>query len=152
MRTVLTLCIAAIGVGLAQLAPELPSRWICVLLAVVAASAGIVLLLRKRHTFTWLVLSVALVFGISYALLRADLRMAQALPHEWEGRDMELVGIIDELPQADLQGVRFAFAVEQVLTPKATVPPRIALGWYKATIKELQGEPLRACALVSAGN
>ena len=142
VRTVLTLCIFAIGVGLAQLAPELPSRWICVLLAVVAASAGIVLLLRKRHTFTWLVLSVALVFGISYALLRADLRMAQALPHEWEGRDMELVGIIDELPQADLQGVRFAFAVEQVLTPKATVPPRITLGWYKATIKELQGEPL----------
>ena len=77
-------------------------------------------------------------------MLRAELRMSQVLPGEWEGRDIELVGIVDELPQTDTQGVRFAFAVEQVLTPKATVPPRIALGWYKATIKELRGEPLPA--------
>ena len=75
-------------------------------------------------------------------MLRADWRMSQALPSVWEGRDIELIGVIDELTQTDAQGVRFAFAVEQVLTPKATVPPRIALGWYKATIKELQGEPL----------
>ena len=90
----------------------------------------------------WLALSVAFVLGASFAVLRADLRMSHVLPSEWEGRDIELVGIVDELPQADAQGVRFAFAVEQVVTPKAVVPPRIALGWYKATIKELQGEPL----------
>ena len=87
-------------------------------------------------------LSVALVLGASFTTLRADSRISQVLPGEWEGRDIELVGIVDELPQTDAQGVRFAFAVEQVLTPKAIVPPRIALGWYKATIKELQGEPL----------
>ncbi len=87
-------------------------------------------------------LSVALVLGASFSTLRADLRMSQGLASVWEGRDIELVGIVDELPQADAQGVRFAFAVEHVLTPKATVPPRIALGWYKATVKELQGEPL----------
>ena len=29
----------------------------------------------------------------------------------WGDRDVELIGVIDELPQTDQQGVRFAFAV-----------------------------------------
>ena len=142
MRTVLALCAFALGVAIAQLAPELPSRWISVSLVCLASVASVFLLLRKSGAAIWLTLSAALVLGASFTLLRADLRMSQVLPSEWEGRDIELVGIVDELPQADAQGVRFSFAVEQTLTPKATVPPRIALGWYKATIKELQGEPL----------
>jgi len=142
VRTVLALCAFALGVGLAQLAPALPPRWISVSLVCLAVVAGVSLLLRKSSPATWLTLSVALVLGVSFATLRADWRMSQVLASVWEGRDIELIGIIDELPQADAQGVRFAFAVEHVLTPKATVPPRIALGWYKATIKELQGEPL----------
>ena len=142
MRTVFALCAFALGVGLAQLVPELPPLWISVSLVCLAASAGIFLVLRRAGSALWLMLCVMFALGLNYSLLRADLRMSQALPGIWEGRDIELIGIIDELPQADAQGVRFAFAVEQVLTPKATVPPRIALGWYKATIKELQGEPL----------
>ncbi len=144
MRTVFALCAFALGVGLAQLAPELPPRWVSVSLVCLAVSAAIYLLLRQASCAFWLILCIAFALGLSYSLLRADLRMSQALPSVWEGRDVELVGVIDELPQADAQGVRFAFAVEQVLSPKATVPPRIALGWYKATIKELQGEPLPA--------
>jgi competence protein ComEC len=109
---------------------------------VLALSIGLWQLLRPWRAGMVALLCTALTLGASYTWLRADLRMSQALPTAWEGRDIELIGVIDELPQADLQGVRFAFAVEQVLTPEATVPPRIALGWYKATIKELQGEPL----------
>lgn len=142
MRTLSALCTFALGVGVAQLIPVLPLRGISVLFVCFSLSAGVFLLLRKTRAPTALALSLAFVLGASFTTLRADLRMSQVLPVEWEGRDIELVGIIDELPQADAQGVRFAFAVEQVITPKAAVPPRIALGWYKATIKELQGEPL----------
>lgn len=142
MRTVFSLCAFALGVGLAQLAPELPLRWVSVSFVCVAAGAAICLLLRRARSALWLILGVTFALGLSHAVLRADLRMSLALPSVWEGRDVELVGIVDELPQADAQGVRFAFAVEQVLTPNVSVPPRIALGWYKATIKELQGEPL----------
>ena len=136
------LCAFALGVGLAQLAPELPTRSVSVSLLCLASVASLFLLLRTTRSVIWLVFPVALILGASFTTLRADLRMSQMLPGAWEGRDIEVVGIVDELPQADAQGVRFAFAVEQVLTPNATVPPRIALGWYKATIKELQGEPL----------
>ena len=142
--TILTLCAFAFAVGAAQLIPQLPTRALSSGLFVLALSIGFWQLVRPQRVgvVPLLCVAVALTLGSSYAWLRADARMSQQLASEWEGRDIELVGIIDELPQADAQGVRFAFAVEQVLTPLAAVPPRIALGWYQATIKELQGEPL----------
>ena len=142
MPTILALCAFAIAIGAAQLIPQLPTRALSSGVFVLALSIGLWQLVRPWRVGIVPLLCVALALGGSYAWLRADLRMSQTLPAVWEGRDIELVGIIDELPQADAQGVRFAFAVERVLTPLATVPPRIALGWYKATIKELQGEPL----------
>ena len=142
MPTVLALCAFAIAVGAAQLIPQLPTRALSSGAFVLALSVGVWQLARPWRTGIVPLLCVALALGSSYTWLRADLRMSHYLSTEWEGRDIELVGIIDELPHADAQGVRFAFAVEKVLTPLATVPSRIALGWYKASIKELQGEPL----------
>jgi competence protein ComEC len=68
--------------------------------------------------------------GFFYAAWRAEARLADALPVVWEGRDIELSGVIDELPQSVERGARFAFAVERVLTPDAIVPSRLSLGWY----------------------
>ena len=142
MRTLLVLLTGCIAVGLAQLVPELPPRWVSVVTLSGASLLAIALLFRKSQTPLLVALILAIAIGASYTCLRAELRMASDLPREWEGRDVELIGVIDELPQADQQGVRFAFAVERVLTPTAVVPPRVALGWYKATVRELQGEPL----------
>jgi len=142
MRTLLVLLTGCIAVGLAQLVPELPLRWMSVAVLSSSSLLALALLLRQSRTPLLLALLLAMAIGASYTCLRADLRMASELPREWEGRDIELVGVIDELPQADQQGVRFAFAVERVLTPAAVVPPRVALGWYKSTVRELQGEPL----------
>jgi competence protein ComEC len=144
MRTVITLLTFALGVALAQLSSSLPPRWTMIAVLLLAGASGGGLLLRKAKPSLWLTLIAALSLGVSFALFRADLRMSHALPSAWEARDIELIGVIDELPQADAYGVRFAFAVERVVTPEAIVPPRIALGWYKPSIKELQGEPLPA--------
>src|SRR5262249_15097281 len=65
-----------------------------------------------------------------YAAWRAELRLADALPTAWEGRDIELIGVVDELPQRIDGGTRFPFEVERVLTPGAIVPTRISLAWY----------------------
>jgi competence protein ComEC len=142
VRTVLALGALAIAVVLAQWVPALPPRELSATLLVIALTTGGVTLLRAKPPPLAVVMLITMTIGASFAWLRADLRMANELPREWEGRDIELVGVIDELPQADHQGVRFAFAVERVVTPLAQVPPRIALGWYRATIRELQGEPL----------
>jgi len=50
----------------------------------------------------------------------------------WEERDIELLGVVDDLPQPGDDGVRFAFAVERIVTPGARVPERISLAWFAA--------------------
>jgi competence protein ComEC len=72
----------------------------------------------------------AAALGFGYAAWRAELRLADALPPQWEGEDIVVVGVVDELPQVSARGVRFAFAVERVETVGAPVPARISLAWY----------------------
>src|SRR6266511_3938882 len=89
-----------------------------------------------RAVWIALPLAIALLFyaiglgGFFYAAWRAEARLADELSGAWEGRDVEIVGVIDELPQPGERGTRFALAVEQVLTPGAVVPSRLSLGWY----------------------
>ncbi len=76
------------------------------------------------------IVTAAALAGFSYAGWRAQARLADALPPAWEGRDIELVGVIDELPQPVDRGTRFAFSVERVVTPDAIVPSTLSLAWY----------------------
>jgi competence protein ComEC len=141
-RTELALTALAFGAVITQLAPALPSRLFsgaAFALFLVAAIHG---LMKRQPWPLGLAVLVAVGLGASYSLLRAELRMGDELPRAWEGRDIEIVGVIDELPDHDERSVRFAFRVEQVLTQNAKVPARIAIGWYKPTIKELAGEAL----------
>jgi competence protein ComEC len=72
----------------------------------------------------------AAALGFGYAAWRAEVRLADALPPVWEGVDIALVGVVDDLPQPGALGTRFAFAVERVETRGATVPARLSLVWY----------------------
>lgn len=68
--------------------------------------------------------------GFFYAAWRAEVRLADALPAAWEGRDIQLTGVVAVLPQFTERGVRFDFDVEEVSTPGAQVPKRIQLFWF----------------------
>lgn len=70
------------------------------------------------------------VMGAGWAGWVATARMADALPAEWEGRDIELVGAVAALPQRHDRGVRFLFRTESVTTPGAKVPRQLSLSWY----------------------
>ncbi len=60
-------------------------------------------------------IGVALVAaGFAFAGWRADVRLADALAPEWEGCDVELVGVIAEMPQVAEDGEHFVFVVESV--------------------------------------
>ncbi len=63
-----------------------------------------------------MVAAAASVLGFGYAAWRAESRLADQLPPQWEGVDIAVVGIVDELPQSSSRGTRFAFAVERVET------------------------------------
>ena len=68
--------------------------------------------------------------GFSWAAWCAQQRLADALPPQWEGRDIAVVGVVAGLPQAYDRGVRFELDVERALTPGAIVPQRIVLSWW----------------------
>ncbi|HYT95701.1 MAG TPA: DNA internalization-related competence protein ComEC/Rec2 [Casimicrobiaceae bacterium] len=82
--------------------------------------------------------------GFSYAAWRAELRLADALPPQWEGVDLRISGIVDDLPQPVERGARFTFAVERVLTVGATVPTRLSLGWYAQRAKGDEAQDIPA--------
>ncbi|WP_373986696.1 ComEC/Rec2 family competence protein [Duganella sp. BuS-21] len=54
------------------------------------------------------------------------------------GRDLKIIGTIDNLPYRFAQGVRFNFAVEQA---DGVVPPRIALSWYSGYREQVSVVP-----------
>jgi competence protein ComEC len=130
----------ALGVLALQQQAELPSpthaAWSAVpfAIALVALIASRTMSVRPGRVARYLMIfSAAVAVGLGgfyYAAWRAQVRLADELPAAWEGRDIDVIGVIDELPQSAARGTRLAFAVERVATPGAIVPSRLSLGWY----------------------
>ncbi len=128
----------ALGVIALQQQPALPSSAYALyaLIPLVLAPALVRCAARARYrraagiaSHGLLAIGVA-VLAFFYAGWRAEIRLADALPPVWEGRDIRVVGVVDELPQPAERGIRFAFAIERTLTPGAVVPSRVSLAWY----------------------
>ncbi len=68
--------------------------------------------------------------GFYHAAWQAEQRLAVSLPDEWQGRDIEVIGVVAELPRRYERGLRFGFDVEQTVTPQASVPAHIYLSTY----------------------
>jgi competence protein ComEC len=145
----------ALGVLALQQQAELPaaaqSVWVAVFLAVALLFHRVSLRApgswRRGAAAFVAAFSAAVALGLVgffYGAWRAELRLADALPGAWEGREIEVVGVIDELPQPFERGTRFAFAVERVITPGAAVPERLSLGWYASARAELASDELPA--------
>ncbi|MEP6998498.1 MAG: DNA internalization-related competence protein ComEC/Rec2 [Betaproteobacteria bacterium] len=124
----LALLAFALGVVMLQAQAVLPDLRLA---ACIPVFALLWWLLAHRTRFALIALGLAFVAsGFFYAAWRAELRLADALSPAWEGRDIRLTGVIDELPQSADRGTRFAFAVESVAPADAIVPSRVSLAWY----------------------
>ncbi|MFN3545483.1 MAG: DNA internalization-related competence protein ComEC/Rec2 [Thiobacillus sp.] len=76
------------------------------------------------------VVILCLALGFAWAAWRADLRLAERLPAHWQGVDIELVGVISDLPHTHDRGERFVLDVERTLTPNAPALKRVQLTRY----------------------
>lgn len=72
----------------------------------------------------------ACALGFFYAGFLAQQRLSDALPDAWQGVDIEVEGVVAELPRQREGGLSFAFDMEKVLTPGAHVPAHILLSTY----------------------
>lgn len=121
----------ALGVWALQQCAVLPAPTFLV----AGGAAGLWLAAQRRYRWrAWL---GCFLLGVGWAGGFAHWRLADALPVEWEGRDVEVVGVIADLPQRFEGGVRFSVSVEQAAGP---VPSRIALSWYRHLAPEIEEE------------
>jgi len=120
----LKLCLFVLGViwcaGLAQL-PSLWSLGGLGVLALLVARTG-----KGRWSQTGL-LAFCLLAGLFYADMRAQWRLAQALPAAQWQQPVYLQGVVRDLPVPGEYGLRMRMDVEQVLTPGAVLPERVQL-------------------------
>ncbi|MBL8430537.1 MAG: DNA internalization-related competence protein ComEC/Rec2 [Dechloromonas sp.] len=130
----------AAGVLALQTQPELPgwAAW---------AIVGLVLVLPRLRWSGWPVRAMALLgclaLGVAWGTWRAEIRLADQLGADWEGRDIEVVGVVAALPQDFSNGTRFEFDVNFPLTAEAVVPQRIMLSWYQGRRDDEQFERLQ---------
>ncbi len=121
-----------LGVWLLQQQADLPSArwwWLLPLLS------GVLVLSRFSHPLSETlrrggVALLCVVLGFAWASWRAELRLAERLPDAWQGVDIEVVGVVGDLPRANARGERFLFDVEQVRTPGAPALRRLQLVRY----------------------
>jgi len=118
----------AAGVLLLQTRGELPAPWPWLAGGLLAC---LPFFFVRRPATRVLALLGCLSLGFGWAGWRADVRLADELGSDWEGRDVEVVGVVAGLPQDFDRGVRFEFVVEQRLTPGAVAPQRVDLAWYR---------------------
>jgi len=127
----------ACGVLFLQLQPELPAGgWVF---------AGLLLLPGAIWSKS-LRIAVACMAGFCWALGMAQLRMADRLAPELEGRDIDVVGVVAGLPAAGERGLRFEFEPEHA---EVKLPGKILLSWYRGSAFEEQ--PPVAAAPVHPG-
>jgi competence protein ComEC len=134
-------CFAA-GVWLLQQQAELPA----LSAAWVLAAGALLVLMRGQHramrlTRAAIIQLLCCAAGFLWAGAMAHLRLVDALPPEWEGRDLVVVGTVASLPHHHERGVRFEFDVESVLTDGAQVPGRIVLSWWGSAPSQVGATP-----------
>ncbi|HEX7972144.1 MAG TPA: DNA internalization-related competence protein ComEC/Rec2 [Thiobacillus sp.] len=121
-----------LGVWLLQQQTALPPvRWLWLL----PLLSGVLLLPRFSRPLSETlrrggVALLCVALGISWAAWRAELRLADQLPDHWQGVDVDLVGVVSDVPYPNARGERFTFDVERVLTPGLSRMQRIQIVRY----------------------
>jgi competence protein ComEC len=96
-----------------------------------AALPACAALVAWRH---WLLVPAAFAAGFLWAAGCAQLRLADRLAPELEGKDLEVAGVVAGLPAASERSLRFEFEPEPA---PARLPRKVLLSWYRS----LAGEP-----------
>jgi competence protein ComEC len=123
----------ACGIAFLQSRSSLPDVGaLAVLVALVTALFLLVVkrVLPGRPIARAMFLVACLLLGFVWAGGRAQLRLADRLPEDWEAKDVRITGVVAALPQRFERGERFEFDVETVHTEGASVPAHIVLSWY----------------------
>ena len=122
----------AFGVGLLQLQATLPEPALAWILLPLLPFPFLNYRKSLRLLRNLLLAALACTAGFFYAAFVAQHRLTDQLPQDWQGKDIEVIGVVAELPHQRERGISFAFDVEQVLSKNAHVPKHILLASYES--------------------
>ncbi len=132
-----------LGTGLLQWQADLPAMFPAVFLFPLLVGV-IVCWQGQARSVRFISRCLLLVFllgcGYFWAAGKAHWRLADSLPEDWEGRDVQITGFVANMPLHTDRKVGFLFDVEQVITPQAYVPRRISLSWYNSWYNNSAGD------------
>ncbi len=113
--------------------PTLPFYWpIAALVLLLPRADGAAQIFARRAVL----LACAALLGFCYAAWVAQRHLSDALPDEWQGKNIVVTGIVAEMPRVHERGLRFIFDVEGVQTKGAHVPHHIQLATYDKDSKD----------------
>ena len=141
LRHALVVCggwVAGVALQLQQAALADPA--VDVLVALVALP-GLWLAPRLRTWAQWLCLALALgALGWASTGLRAGHFARGTLSPALEGRDVQVVGVVSDLPRRSSAGVRFRFALDSATLDDRPIelPPLLDVAWYSGLAPTLQ--------------
>lgn len=121
------------GTWLLQQQPVLPGLTGA---AVLVPLGGLWIVFVRQHgeaaaTFAHVLAIIAFATaGFFWAAAVGSWKLADELPEVWEGRDVEIAGVVAEMVQPGERGVRLLFDVERSFTLNAQLPARVSLMWY----------------------
>ncbi|MBC3872177.1 DNA internalization-related competence protein ComEC/Rec2 [Undibacterium flavidum] len=139
-----------LGIALLQQQAALWDLTYYLICLAVLVSVSALLFFRRLRFFTqvpaiWsLAWSIGLHFilaasiGFCWAGIFAHQHLRHQLPAGWEGRDIDVIGVIDSLPGQSERGLQFNFQVEKYLLSDVKTdafPRRLALAWYEEADK-----------------
>ena len=114
------------GVLAVQWLPALPPRMVCLALAIIALG-----LAWRAPRLRWLAWGL---FGVAWACWRGGWAMESRLPRDWEGRDLQVVGTISDLPMRRDDATGFVLSVARAELDGAPVTwrGRVRVNWYNS--------------------
>lgn len=123
-----------IGVVLLQSQERLPDGpWLVLSLGTVLAGLG-----RRQFAQGFAISAIFTLLGgagvgFGWAATLAQVRLADALTPELEGKTVVITGTVGTLPQRTDHGVRFEFDIERNSGETKGIPRHIQLNWYERT-------------------
>jgi len=119
------------GVWVLQQLPELPGvYWLLLLVPLIVSLFIFPKSVASFSVSKSIVLLLAFGLGFFWAASYAHYRMADALPADMQGKNIQIVGVVASMPQQLEHGERFEFDVKRILTNGAKVPSHISLAQY----------------------
>ncbi len=84
------------------------------------------------HWRVWVLWGAVAVAAGAWAMLRGADHLAERLPSALEGVDLQVVGVVEDLPQSGDRGLRFRFRIEQCRWAQGHCPAdrSVRLSWY----------------------